>query len=167
MLLTQIPNGERIMIDANIFLCAYENVPTLGSLCDDFLRRVARQEVEGFTSTTVVSEVTHRIMCSEAIRVHGLTPPTVVGALKSQPDLVKSLTEHLTAADRIAAMNVVILPVTLNEVLASKSYRQTYGFLTNDSLILAVMDTCGLTAIATHNGDFDRVSTVQTYKPAP
>jgi predicted nucleic acid-binding protein len=119
LLLTNIPDGERAFIDSNIFLYDFANDPVLGPPCTDFLRRVVRREVEDFTSTAIISEhitrwvtaeVTHRVMCSEAIRVHGLTPRTVVAALKSQPDLVKTLPEHLTVADRIVAMNVTILP---------------------------------------------------------
>ncbi|MCS6858858.1 MAG: PIN domain-containing protein [Abditibacteriales bacterium] len=167
MLLSQIPSGAQVMIDANIFLYAHEDDPTLGPPCEDFLRRVAQGDVEGYTATSIIAEVTHRVMCSEAIRVHGLTPRNVVATLKSQPDLVKSLTEHLTLVEHILAMNVVILSVTRDVLITSRSYRQTHGFLSNDSLTLAVMEAHGLTALATHNGDFDRVPTVPTYKPAP
>jgi predicted nucleic acid-binding protein len=63
-------------------------------------------------------------------------------------------------------MHLTILPLTLDTVQASAEVRRREGLLTNDSFVVAFMREQGLTQLATANGDFDRVSGIEIYKPA-
>ena len=45
------------------------------------------------------------------------------------------------------------------------SLSQQYGLLTNDALTVAVMQANGLTKIASHDTDFDRVPGLTRYAP--
>jgi predicted nucleic acid-binding protein len=41
-----------------------------------------------------------------------------------------------------------------------------YGLLTNDALTVAIMQHLGLTHLASHDADFDRVPGITRYRPA-
>ncbi len=58
-----------------------------------------------------------------------------------------------------------MLPVDLGRCLRAADVRAETGLLTNDSIIVATMRDAGLTAIATADGDFERVEGVQVYRP--
>jgi predicted nucleic acid-binding protein len=44
---------------------------------------------------------------------------------------------------------------------------QAHGLLTNDALIVAVMQRHGITHLATNDDDFDRVPGITVWKPRP
>jgi predicted nucleic acid-binding protein len=51
-------------------------------------------------------------------------------------------------------------------VLAAAGLSQQTGLLSNDALIVAVMQNHGLTNLASHDADFDRVAGLTRYAPA-
>ncbi|NLY01467.1 MAG: PIN domain-containing protein [Rhodopirellula sp.] len=61
-------------------------------------------------------------------------------------------------------VNTVAVPPALISIAASVS--QTTGLLTNDALVVAVMQEHGLTDLASHDTDFDRVPGLTRYAPA-
>src|SRR5271165_4109409 len=61
-----IPEGESIFIDANVFVYAFAADPTLGPPCRDLVERIGRKELEAYLSTSVFSEIAHRLMTLEA-----------------------------------------------------------------------------------------------------
>ena len=46
MKLSQLPDGESIFLDANIFQYSAFDHPTFGGACKDFLARVDQEEVQ-------------------------------------------------------------------------------------------------------------------------
>jgi predicted nucleic acid-binding protein len=62
-------------------------------------------------------------------------------------------------------MNLTIFTLTPDIVKASAEVRKDEGLLTNDSFVVAFMHEQGLTKLATANGDFDRASGIEVYKP--
>ena len=59
-----------------------------------------------------------------------------------------------------------LFPLTLAIIHASAEVRKSEGLLTNDSFVVAIMREQGIVQLATANGDFDRVSGIEIYKPA-
>jgi predicted nucleic acid-binding protein len=55
--------------------------------------------------------------------------------------------------------------VTYREIHNSKQFRDEYGMLTNDSVILAVMRWHKLVRLVTNDDDFKRVSGVKVWLP--
>jgi predicted nucleic acid-binding protein len=162
MTLADVRDGDRVFIDANIFIyhCGGRS-----QKCKAFLERCARRELLGYTSTSILAEVLHRLMVAEAIAKGLVTAKTAVRKLREQPELVKQLTQYQDDADKIAQMNVTILDLTQEVVKGSAAVRRDEGLLTNDSLVVACMREQGITKLATANGDFDRVSRLEVYKP--
>ena len=76
--LSQLPCGESIFLDANIFLYSAFDHPVFGGACRDLLARVDREEVHGYCSAFVLNEVFHKLMMSEIVEKfigHRLSPP--------------------------------------------------------------------------------------------
>ena len=64
MKLAEARDGDRVFIDANIFIYHFGG----RSLeCKKFLERCARRLLLGYTATPVIGEVLHRRMIAEAI----------------------------------------------------------------------------------------------------
>jgi len=95
------------------------------------------------------------------------TSAETVNYLKRHPEAVKELRQHLAVASKIYHLGVEILPVSYKHLHRSKQVRQQYGLLTNDSLIVAVMQRHRLRHLATHDRDFTRVPVLHVWGPIP
>ena len=162
MTLADLRDGDRVFIDANIFIYHFGG---RSRECRAFLERCARNALAGYTSTLILAEVLHRRMVAEAIAQGFVTARTAVRKLGETPEMVKRLTQYHDDVHAIPLMHIIVLPLTLDIVRASAAVRQSEGLLTNDSLVIACMREQGLTRLATANGDFDRVSGMTIYKP--
>ncbi len=163
MTLAELHNRDPIFIDANIFIYHFSGS---SRECKIFLERCARQELLGFTSTSVLAEVLHRLMIAEAVEKRFVTSNNAVKKLRNTPSIVKGLTLYYENTNCIPQMNISIFNLTLEIVQKSTEIRKNEGLLTNDSLVIAFMNEQELTKVATANGDFDRVSGIDVYKPA-
>jgi predicted nucleic acid-binding protein len=58
-----IPEGESVFIDVNVFVYAFAADPTLGPPCRDLVERIGRKELEAYLSTSVFSRVQRAAPC--------------------------------------------------------------------------------------------------------
>jgi predicted nucleic acid-binding protein len=161
--LENIPRNQDIFIDANIFIYGLQNQ---SNQCHLLLSRCAKEEVFGVTSLEVVNEVTHRLMVAEAMSKKELSAKKINATyLKDHPEAVKNLSIYWANIEAILGMNILIL--RLEEALLNKAQivRNSYGFLTNDSCITALMLEFGLDKIATNDKQFESVSDFMRYYP--
>ncbi len=88
MRLADLQDGDRVFIDANIFIyhCGGRSQE-----CKVLLERCARRDLLAYTSTPILAEVLHRLMVAEAIAKGLVTAKTAVRKLREQPELVKQL----------------------------------------------------------------------------
>jgi predicted nucleic acid-binding protein len=161
MILADLRDGDRVFIDANIFIYHFGGQ---SPECKAFLERCARRELMGYTSTAILAEVLHRLMIAEAVAKGLVTARTAVQKLGETPALVRQLTQYQEDASKILQMNLTILDLTLEVVRKSAEVRKEEGLLTNDSFVVACMREQGLTKLATADGDFDHVSGLEVYK---
>jgi predicted nucleic acid-binding protein len=78
MSLADLRDGDRVIIDANIFIYHFGG----RSLeCKVLLERCARRTLLGYTSTPVLAEVLHRRMMAEAIATGLVTSERPSGSL--------------------------------------------------------------------------------------
>jgi predicted nucleic acid-binding protein len=142
--------------------------PELGPPCRDFLERCASREIEGYTSVIAASETIHRVMVNETRANLGFaTSLETVSYLKRHPEAVKGLRQHLAVASKVYHLGVKILPMSYKDLHRGNRVRQQYGLLTNDSLIVAVMQRHRLRHLATHDRDFARIPTLHVWRPTP
>lgn len=79
---------------------------------------------------------------------------------------VQKLTRFRQAIDAILAVGIQVMPVFARHVISAAILSQKYGLLANDALVVAMMQENGLTQLASHDGDFDRVSGITRFSPA-
>ncbi len=160
--LESIPGGQRIFLDATIFIYHFFS----GSeQCRRLLERCERREVFGVTSVVAFNEATHRLMTMEAVRSGLVSAGAVPRKLRQRPDFVRTLCDYIWQVQSIPAWGIEVLPVDLGCCLRAADIRIATGLLTNDSLIVATMRDEGLTAIATADADFERVDDLQVFRP--
>ena len=159
--LPNLPAGTHVFLDANVFIYAFAGH---SKECHDLLRRCSTEEVFGITTLDVINEVTHRLMLAEAV-AKGVITKGNASALKGKWRDVAKLSEYWTLAARIFALNILIAASDEPLLHSAQTVRSSHGLLTNDSLILATMNECGIDYLATRDGDFDHVPQLTVFKP--
>ncbi len=161
-MLDKIPLKSSIFIDSNIFIYHFLDV---SEPCTNFLENIELGDIDGYTSTVVLSEVLHRLMIAEVNEIYDIDPKKVVKYLKQNPEIISTLEKCETAINEINEFNINILTVTVESIYQSRSIRKEYGLMTNDSLNLYVMKINGLNNMATNDSDFERVDWLHVWKP--
>lgn len=155
-----------LFIDANTFVYHFMPHPTLGMACADLLGRIKRGELFAATSTHVANDVAHRVMTIEAVAKFGWPVAGIAQRLRKHPAEIMQLSLFRKAIDDINRFGVrmVVPPASINSAAAVAS--QQYGLLSGDALIVAIMQQFGISSIASHDADFDRVPWITRYSPA-
>lgn len=104
-------------------------------------------------------------MALEAARKLGKPQGTMVKFLKGHLDDIRPLTGFRQAIDDLCIGQFHILTVTPAMVQTVAALCQQIGLLTNDSAVVAIMQTSGLTKLASNDPDFDRVPGITRYAP--
>ncbi len=165
MKLDEIPAGTEVFIDANIFVYAFAADQTYGAPCIDFLERVELGVIDGFISAPILSEVAHRLMTLEACQTFGWPYPGIAQRLRRHLDDVQTLQLFRQALAEIAGMKMTIHPVSDLDVRRAADLSQQYGLLSNDALVVSVMQDHSLGHLASNDQDFDRVPNLSRYAP--
>jgi predicted nucleic acid-binding protein len=158
-----IRSGESVFVDANVFVYNFGPDPTFGPPSRGLLERIEVGDVKGFASTHVLHDVAHRLMTLEACQMFGWPYSGIGQRLRRHPLEIQKLHGFRKALDEILAIGVQILPVSAEHVLLAGDLSRTYGILSGDALILAVMRSHGVTSLASSDADFDRVSEIIRY----
>jgi predicted nucleic acid-binding protein len=165
MTLDQVPAGAHVFVDANILVYHLQPHPGFGLMCHRLLERIERQDIEGSTSTNLLGELAHRLMVIEAGTLPGWAGGKVLNRLKQQPGVVKQLTLFQTAVESVLRSRIRVLTIPPVLVSSAATLSRQHGLLTNDALILALMQAHGLTHLASHDAHFDGVSAITRYAP--
>ena len=166
MTFADLPAGAAVFVDANTLVYHFQPHPVLGAVCTDLVERIERQELAGFTSTHVLSEMAHRLMTLEACLRFGWPFAGIAQRLRQHPAQVQTLTRFRQALQEVPRLGVRILTISPHLIDAAAAVSQSTGLLSNDALIVAVMQANGLTCLASHDADFDRVPGLTRYAPA-
>lgn len=165
MLLSDITNDTRVFIDSNIFIYHFSNFEPFATSCLKLFQRIEDGDISGYTSTVVLAEVLHRLMVIEAAKKFDIQPKNVVKYLKENPNKISSLTDHPKSLDFIERIGVTILPVNAHDLKVSIDLKKEFGLLTIDAINVSVIKNSDLTALASNDGDYDRVKFLTQYRP--
>lgn len=160
--LSAIPSGTAVFIDANVFCYALTN---RSMECQTILRRCIAEDLLGVTSLHVINEATHRLMLAEAEHA-GIITRAHASLMKKKLDSIMRLRDYWGQTEHILSMNLLFLTQEVDSLRVAQSVRAAHGLLTNDSLIVAGMRKYGLSALASADKDFDRVSGLCRYAPS-
>jgi predicted nucleic acid-binding protein len=159
--LPKLPAGIDIFLDANVFIYVFGGQ---SKQCLELLFRCAREEVYGVTAIEAINEVTHRLMLAEALAT-GVIRRARAQDLRGKTEAIRRLGQYWAHVDKIFNLNILILKSDEHRLHRAHAMRSRHGLLTNDSLILAVMNEYGIGCLATRDGDFDHVAQLTVYKP--
>ena len=165
MTFADLAAGDQVFLDANIFIYHCSIDPVYGTACTDLLDRIGLAQISGFTSTHVLLEVAHRLMCLEAARLLGKPQGPMAHFLKKHLSEIQRLSGFRKAIEDLCASNISILSVSPAMVPTTVAVSQQAGLLTNDALVVAVMQGSGLSKIASNDPDFERVLGITRYAP--
>ena len=162
MTLEQIPSGNRVFIDAPVFIYHF----TGASLeCKTFLERCAAADLVALTSSVVMAEVLHRLLMIEAVAEGLVTPGNAVRKLRKRPELIRRLGRYQDQVESIPLMSISIQPVDSGTLLRSARVRSQYGLLVNDSLVATSAIDHDATTLASNDRDFERVDELELFRP--
>jgi predicted nucleic acid-binding protein len=165
MIFIDLLAGAAVFVDANTLVYRFSLHPQYGPACTDLLERIERQEITGYTSTHVLSETAHRLMTLEAITLFGWPAGNIGNRLRTHPADVAKLSSFRTAIETLVQSKLRIVTTTPPMLAAAVGLSQQIGLLTNDALVVAVMQAHGLTNLASGDADFDRVPGLTRYAP--
>ena len=165
MTLDAIPSGSGVFIDTNCLVYATTADPRYGPACKRLLERVDHQDLQGFISAHVLSEMAHRIMTLEAVHRFSRPLSGMANWLRRHPAEVQQLSHHRQAIDEIRAAKIQVLSVEGGDVSRAADLSSPYGLLSSDALIVVIMQRHGLSHLASLDADFDRVPGITRYAP--
>jgi predicted nucleic acid-binding protein len=165
MIFADLVASEAVFLDANTLVYHFVADPMFGAACGQLLLRVESQEIEGFTSTHVLTEMAHRIMTIEAISAFAWPVAGIAPRLRRNPAKVQQLRGFHHAVERILQSRIQVLTIPVPLLAVGTTVSLQTGLLGNDALIVAVMQANGLTNIASNDTDFDRVPGLTRYAP--
>lgn len=165
MTLDQVPAGSHVFVDSNILVYHFQPHPSFGPMCHRLLERIERQDIEGYTSTNLLGELAHRLMVIEAGTLPGWAGGKVLNRLKQQPSVVKQLTLFQKAVESVLQSKIQVLSIPPALLSTAATLSRQHGLLTNDAVILALMQTHRLTDLASHDAHFDSMSSITRYAP--
>jgi predicted nucleic acid-binding protein len=166
MTFADIPSVVSLFVDANTLVYHFAAEPVLGPPCQRLLDRINRGDVQGFTSTDVLCDVAHRLMTQEAIRRFGWPLAGIPQRLRSHPSHIQQLSDFRVAVDEVLQSGIQVLSIPPPLIASAAVISQQFGLLSGDALVVAVMREHGLTHLASHDADFDRVPGLTRYAPA-
>ncbi len=93
------------------------------------MERIARREIEGFTSAHVLCDLAHRVMTVEAMAQLGWPAKGIALRLRQNPAEVQKLTRFRNAVDEVPQIGIQVLPIDFDLVFAATALSQQYGCL--------------------------------------
>lgn len=160
-----IPPGTAVFVDANILVYHLTAHAILGSACTGLVQRIEQNTLSGLTATHVLSEVTHRLMLIEASQMFGWPLAGALKRLKKNPQEISKLVKFRLALQEIHNSGMQVLTIDSPLIDAAAALSQQTGLLSNDALIVAVMQHHRLNHLASHDYAFDRVPGLMRYGP--
>ena len=104
MTFASIAAGTSIFLDANVFIYSCAGDPAFGVACTELLRRIKIKDLRGFSSSSLFSEVSHRLMTLEACKTLGWSYVGIARKLRRHPTEIQKLHEFREALDDIVAI---------------------------------------------------------------
>ena len=165
MIFSQIPQGSSVFVDANTLVYHFAPDSTFGIACTQLLERIWCQDIFGFTSTHVMTDVAHRLMTMGAITLFSWPRSGITNRLKRHPLEIQKLSQFRRVVDNFNNSKIQILSVAPDLLSDAARASQQHGLFTGDALIVAVMQQHGFTNLASNDADFDRVAGVTRFGP--
>ena len=104
-------------------------------------------------------------MTLEACTLYSWPFSGIAQRLRQHPVQVQGLIRFRQAIQEVPRYGIQVLTIPSTLIDAAATVSQQTGLLSNDALIVAVMQANGLTHLASNDADFDRVPSITRYAP--
>ena len=165
MTFADLQPGDAVFVDANTLIYHFTNHPKYGAACTRLVEQIENQQLQGFTISTCLADVAHRVMTIEAMGRLGWPASGLAARLKKHHAEIPKLRLYQQASAKVGQFGIQVFAVTEQLVLAATRFSQQSELLTGDALIVAAMRQHGLTKLASEDADFDRAPGITRYAP--
>jgi Predicted nucleic acid-binding protein, contains PIN domain len=159
MKVDDLPEGEEVFIDANIFLFHVLDELRYGEASTLFLEKIERREIKAVTNVIVLNEVAFKILMAELSNHSEKFNIWVARKLLKSKEVTEKayrpVKRYITYLRGLEKLEVV--GITPRIAFSSIEFGERYGLLPSDSFHLATMKEFGIKFIATDDSDFKRV----------
>lgn len=164
MNLDDIPSGSLCVIDTNVLLYAEQGV---SPQAQRLLRRVEKREIIGVLPQPVWQELTHKLMLAEAMMLGQITGGNPAKQLGVKPDVIKRLTIYRDKVAALVTLGLGFETCTRTDLIEKAlSLQQSYGLMTNDSVIAAMAIRLEADALVSADMRFKVVKDLNVYAPS-
>ena len=163
MRLEDIPDGEKVFIDSDIFTYLLVEDSRYIKSVNSFLKRIEQGKIIGFFNLTVFDETFFNFIKAKVIGMYGAKREGFNDLYKRNPDIVSEISpEPVLKIFQIDNLNLI----TLIRLSLVTKFSRKYSLLPADAINLAVMKTHNLINLASNDSDFERVDWINLYKPS-
>ncbi len=162
--LHDIPAGRAVFVDANVFHFYLRGPKDVRKESTDFLERVEKGEISGYTSTLVLDELMYKILLRKIEEKHKQNPLVVIE--KNFEEIGKNSSYVKDAVDLVLGITELnVLNITREDLQNVPDLMELFSLLPRDALHLSVMFGHNINDIASSDNDFDRVKDLTRWTP--
>ncbi len=162
MNLSEIPQGEMVVLDANIVIYSVRNV---SRQCRQIFRRCAEQDLSCIMSSQQIAEVMHRLMIAEALDNKWISGSNPARKLSEKPDRIKALHRYDQALRDLFGIGIILQPALREDFMLALSIQRQFGLMTNDALLVACAQRIRCRSIASSDKRLRSVRDIVVYEP--
>ena len=159
MSVSELPEGEKVFVDANIYLFNALDDPRYGESSTQFLEKIERGEVKAVTNVLVLNEVAFKILMAELSNYSEKFNIWIAKKLLKSKEIAdsayKPVKKYLAYLKGLEWLEII--EITPRIAFSSVEFGQKYGLLPSDSFHLATMKELEMRFIVTDDADFKRV----------
>jgi len=160
-----VPDRTTCFVDANILYYHFVATPPFSEPCSDFLQRVADGLIKAFVSTHVLAEAIHKIMVAEAAAKFGLNRAGLVNWLQHHRMRITELELFREACFELLAIGLREIPMDAATLRSATDIAKQMGLLTNDAIIVALMQSHHIVNLVTNDEDFIAIPGITIWQP--
>lgn len=162
MSLSELPDGSRIAVDANILL--YHFTGRSGQ-CTEFLQRARKGSIEAYLPAHIGLEFLHRLMMLEAVSAGITTSGSPAKKMSGKPESVRKLQRCFRDFEALDRLGLKMLDTSSKALKRVTWFSMNYGLLANDAAILATMEQTGLFDLASSDKQLRNISPFRNWCP--
>jgi predicted nucleic acid-binding protein len=131
------------------------------------LRRIATNEIEGILPQPAWQELMHKLMLAEALQAGMISGGNPARQLATKPASVRRLSQYKDKVRVLVEMGLGFEPCTRKDLFEeAPRLQERYGFLTNDSVLLAVAIRLKADVLVTADAAFKPVTEITICTPS-
>jgi len=159
MRVNELPEGEKVFVDANIFLFNALDDRRYGGASTQFLEKIEIGEIKALANVLALNEVAFKILMAELSNYSEKFNIWIAKKLLKSKEIAekvyKPVKTYLAYLDGLEWLEII--EITPKIAFSSVVLGERYGLLPSDSFHLATMKELGMMFIVTDDADFKRV----------